>query len=134
MRRSEELRERFQLVLDLPEKRYMSLRVSSSFGKRRMAVFGMLRRARLYYSSGDERAALFTLHNAPDSTLRLPCEAEGIQSRDTGMRGMVWSLSGVRHLNSIPCKSSMLLAFFVRPGAAITALGLLPNSSCRLST
>jgi hypothetical protein len=55
-------------------------------------IFNMLRRARLYYSSGDERAALFTLHNALASTLSLLCEAEGVQWRDIGMRGMVWEL------------------------------------------
>jgi hypothetical protein len=62
------------------------------FEKRHAAVFSMLRRVRLYYSSGDERAALFTLYNAVASTLSLLCEAEGIQWRDIGMRGMVWEL------------------------------------------
>jgi uncharacterized protein YutE (UPF0331/DUF86 family) len=32
------------------------------------------------------------LRNAVDSTLRLLCEAEGIQGQDIGMRGMVWEL------------------------------------------
>jgi hypothetical protein len=52
----------------------------------------MLRRVRLYYSPGDERAALFTLYNAVAYTLSLFCEAEGVQWRDIGMRGMVWEL------------------------------------------
>jgi hypothetical protein len=60
--------------------------------EKRNAIFSMLRRARLYYSSGDERAALFTLHNAVASTLSLLCEAEGINWRDIRMRGMVWEL------------------------------------------
>jgi uncharacterized protein YutE (UPF0331/DUF86 family) len=52
----------------------------------------MLRRARLYYSSGDEKAAFFTLYDAVASTLSLLCEDEGIQGRDIGMRRMVWEL------------------------------------------
>ena len=90
--RSEELRERSQLVLDLPENRYMSLKIPTNLVEMRNTIFNMLRRARLYYSSGDERAALFTLHNAVASTLSLLCEAEGINWRDIGMRGMVWEL------------------------------------------
>jgi hypothetical protein len=91
IRRSEELRERSQLVLDLPENRYTSLKIPIDLVEKRDTIFNMLRRARLYYS-GDERAALFTLHNAVASTLSLLCEAEGINWRDIGMRGMVWEL------------------------------------------
>jgi hypothetical protein len=92
IRRSEELRERSKLVLDLPENRHMSLKIPIDLVEKRNTIFNMLRRARLYYSSGDERAALFTLHNAVASTLSLLCEAEGINWRDIGMRGMVWEL------------------------------------------
>jgi hypothetical protein len=92
IRRSEEIGEQSQLVLDLPENRYMSLNIPTNLVEKRNAIFSMLRRARLYYSSGDERAALFTLHNAVASTLSLLCEAEGINWRDIGMRGMVWEL------------------------------------------
>jgi uncharacterized protein YutE (UPF0331/DUF86 family) len=92
IRRSEEIREQSQLVLDLPENRYMSLKIPIDLVGKRSEIFNMLRRARLYYSSGDERAALFTLHNAVASTLSLLCEAEGINWRDIGMRGMVWEL------------------------------------------
>ncbi len=92
IRRSEEIREQSQLVLDLPENRYMSLKIPIDLVEKRNTIFNMLRRARLYYSSGDERAALFTLHNAVASTLSLLCEAEGINWRDIGMRGMVWEL------------------------------------------
>jgi hypothetical protein len=60
--------------------------------EKRNAIFNMLRRAKLYYSSGDERAALFTLYNAVASALHILCEAEGIQARDIGVRGMVWEL------------------------------------------
>jgi hypothetical protein len=70
----------------------MSLKTPIDLVEKRNAIFNMLRRARLYYSSGDERAALFTLHNAVASTLSLLCEAEGINWRDIGMRGMVWEL------------------------------------------
>jgi hypothetical protein len=90
--RSEEIRERSQLILDLPENRYMSLKIPIDLVEKRNTIFNMLRRARLYYSSGDERAALFTLHNAVASTLSLLCEAEGVNWRDIGMRGMVWEL------------------------------------------
>jgi uncharacterized protein YutE (UPF0331/DUF86 family) len=92
IRRSEEIRERSKLVLDLPENRYMSLKIPTNLVEKRSEIFNMLRRARLYYSSGDERAALFTLHNAVASTLSLLCEAESINWRDIGMRGMVWEL------------------------------------------
>jgi uncharacterized protein YutE (UPF0331/DUF86 family) len=92
IRRSVEIREQSQLVLDLPENRYMSLNIPIDLVEKRNTIFNMLRRARLYYSSGDERAALFTLHNAVASTLSLLCEAEGVQWRDIGMRGMVWEL------------------------------------------
>jgi hypothetical protein len=92
IRRSEEIREQSQLVLDLPENRYTSLKIPIDLVEKRNTIFNMLRRARLYYSSGDERAALFTLHNAVASTLSLLCEAEGINWRDIGMRGMVWEL------------------------------------------
>jgi uncharacterized protein YutE (UPF0331/DUF86 family) len=92
IRRSEEIREQSQLVLDLPENRYTSLKITIDLVEKRNTIFNMLRRARLYYSSGDERAALFTLHNAVASTLSLICEAEGINWRDIGMRGMVWEL------------------------------------------
>jgi len=92
IRRSEEIRERSQLVLDLPENRYTSLKIPIDLVEKRNTIFNMLRRAKLYYSSGDERAALFTLHNAVASTLSLLCEAEGVQWRDIGMRGMVWEL------------------------------------------
>jgi hypothetical protein len=92
IRRSEEIREQSRLVLDLPENRYMSLKIPIDLVEKRNALFNMLRRARLYYSSGDERAALFTLHNAVASTLSLLCEAEGVNWRDIGMRGMVWEL------------------------------------------
>ena len=92
IRRSEEIRERSKLVLDLPENRYTSLRIPIDLVEKRNTIFNMLRRAKLYYSSGDERAALFTLHNAVASTLSLLCEAEGVQWRDIGMRGMVWEL------------------------------------------
>jgi uncharacterized protein YutE (UPF0331/DUF86 family) len=92
IRRSEEIREQSQLVLDLPENRYTSLKIPMDLVEKRNAIFNMLRRARLYYSSGDERAALFTLHNAVASTLSLLCEAEGVNWRDIGMRGMVWEL------------------------------------------
>jgi hypothetical protein len=92
IRRSEEIRERSQLVLDLPENRYMFLNTPIDLVEKRDTIFNMLRRARLYYSSGDERAALFTLHNAVASTLSLLCEAEGINWRDIDMRGMVWEL------------------------------------------
>jgi hypothetical protein len=92
IRRSEEIREQSQLVLDLPENRYTSLKIPIDLVEKRNTIFNMLRRARLYYSSGDERAALFTLHNAVASTLSLLCEAEGVQWRDIGMRGMVWEL------------------------------------------
>jgi hypothetical protein len=92
IRRSEEIRERSQLVLDLPENRYMFLNTPIDLVEKRDTIFNMLRRAMLYYSSGDERAALFTLHNAVASTLSLLCEAEGINWRDMGMRGMVWEL------------------------------------------
>jgi hypothetical protein len=68
------------------------LHAPTDFGKRHAAVFSMPRGAGLYYSSGDERAALFTLYNAVASTLSLLCEAEGVQWRDIGMRGMVWEL------------------------------------------
>jgi hypothetical protein len=78
IRRSEEIREQSQLVLDLPENRYTSLKIPIDLVEKRNTIFNMLRRARLYYSSGDERAALFTLHNAVASTLSL--------------RGMVWEL------------------------------------------
>jgi hypothetical protein len=60
--------------------------------EKRNAIFNMLRRAKLYYFSGDERAALFTLYNAVASALHILCEAEGIQARDIGVRGMVWEL------------------------------------------
>jgi uncharacterized protein YutE (UPF0331/DUF86 family) len=70
----------------------MSLNIPINLVEKRSEIFNMLRRARLYYSSGDERAALFTLHNAVASTLSLLCEAEGINWRDIGMRGMVWEL------------------------------------------
>jgi hypothetical protein len=60
--------------------------------EKRDAIFNMLRRAKLYYSSGDERAALFTLYNAVASALHILCEAEGIQARDIGVRGMLWEL------------------------------------------
>jgi uncharacterized protein YutE (UPF0331/DUF86 family) len=90
--RSEEIRERSKLVLDLPENTYMSLKIPTNLVEKRSEIFNMLRRSRLYYSSGDERAALFTLHNAVASTLSLLCEAEGINWRDIGMRGMVWEL------------------------------------------
>jgi uncharacterized protein YutE (UPF0331/DUF86 family) len=90
--RSEEIRERSKLVLDLPENKYMSLKIPTNLVEKRSEIFNMLRRARLYYSSGDERAALFTLHNAVASTLSLLCEAESINWRDIGMRGMVWEL------------------------------------------
>jgi hypothetical protein len=60
--------------------------------EKRNAIFNMLRRAKLYYSSGDERAALFTLYNAVASALHILCEAEGIQARDIGVRGMLWEL------------------------------------------
>jgi len=92
IRRSEEIRERSQLVLDLPENRYKSLNIPANLVEKRNTISNMLRRARLYYSSGDERAALFTLHNAVASTLSFLCEAEGINWRDIGMRGMVWEL------------------------------------------
>ena len=92
IRRSEGIREQSQLVLDLPENRDTSLKIPIDLVEKRNAIFNMLRRARLYYSSGDERAALFTLHNAVASTLILLCEAEGINWRDIGMRGMVWEL------------------------------------------
>jgi hypothetical protein len=92
IRRSEEIREQSQLVLDLPGNRYTSLKIPIDLVEKRNTIFNMLRRARLYYSSGDERAALFTLHNAVASTLSLLCEAEGINWRDIGMRGMVWEL------------------------------------------
>jgi uncharacterized protein YutE (UPF0331/DUF86 family) len=92
IRRSEEIREQSQLVLDLPENRYMSLKIPIDLVEKRNTIFNMLRRARLYYSSGDERAALFTLHNAVASTLSVICEAEGINWKDIGMRGMVWEL------------------------------------------
>jgi hypothetical protein len=92
IRRSEEIREQSQLVLDLPENRYTSLKIPIDLVEKRSTIFNMLRRARLYYSSGDERAALFTFHNAVASTLSLLCEAEGINWRDMGMRGMVWEL------------------------------------------
>jgi hypothetical protein len=92
IRRSEEIREQSKLVLDLPENRYTSLKIPIDLVEKRNAIFNMLRRARLYYFSGDERAALFTLHNAVASTLSLLCEAEGINWRDIGMRGMVWEL------------------------------------------
>jgi len=92
IRRSEGIREQSQLVLDLPENRYTSLKIPIDLVEKRNTIFNMLRRARLYYSSGDERAALFTLHNAVASTLILLCEAEGINWRDIGMRGMVWEL------------------------------------------
>jgi hypothetical protein len=92
IRRSEEIRERSQLVLDLPENRYTSLNIPANLVEKRSGIFNVLRRARLYYSSGDERAPLFTLHNAVASTLSLLCEAEGINWRDIGMRGMVWEL------------------------------------------
>jgi len=92
IRRSEEIREQSQLVLDLPENRYTSLKIPTNLVEKRSEIFNMLRRARLYYSSGDERAALFTLHNAVASTLSLLCEAESINWRDIGMRGMVWEL------------------------------------------
>jgi hypothetical protein len=72
--------------------RNVSLNTPIDLVEKRNAIFDMLRRARLYYYSGDERAALFTLHNAVASTLSLLCEAEGIQGRDIGMRGMVWEL------------------------------------------
>jgi uncharacterized protein YutE (UPF0331/DUF86 family) len=88
IRRSEEIREQSQLVLDLPENRYTSLKIPIDLVEKRNTIFNMLRRARLYYSSGDERAALFTLHNAVASTLSLLC----VQWRDIGMRGMVWEL------------------------------------------
>jgi predicted S18 family serine protease len=87
IRRSEEIRERSQLVLDLPENRYMSLKIPTNLVEKRNTIFNMLRRARLYYSSGDERAALFTLHNAVASTLSILCEAEGIQSTWKPLRG-----------------------------------------------
>jgi hypothetical protein len=96
IRRSEELREQSKLVLDLPENRYTSLKIPIDLVEKRNAIFNMLRGARLYYSSGDERAALFTLHNAVASTLSLLCEAEGVNWRDIGMRGMVWELK-LRH-------------------------------------
>jgi hypothetical protein len=92
IRRSEEIREQSQLVLDLPENRYMSLKIPIDLVEKRNTIFNMLRRARLYYSSGDERAALFTLHNAVASTLSLLCEAEGVNWKGIGMRGMVWEL------------------------------------------
>jgi len=92
IRRSEELRERSKLVLDLPENRYTSLKIPIDLVEKRNTIFNMLRRARFYYSSGDERAALFTLYNAVASTLSLLCEAEGVQWRDIDMRGMVWEL------------------------------------------
>jgi uncharacterized protein YutE (UPF0331/DUF86 family) len=92
IRRSVEIREQSQLVLDLPENRYMSLNIPIDLVEKRNTIFNMLRRARFYYSSGDERAALFTLYNAVASTLSLLCEAEGVQWRDIGMRGMVWEL------------------------------------------
>jgi hypothetical protein len=60
--------------------------------EKRNAIFNMLRRAKLYYSSGDERAALFTLYNTVASALHILCEAEGIQARDIGVRGMLWEL------------------------------------------
>jgi hypothetical protein len=92
IRRSEEIREQSKLVLDLPENRYMFLKIPIDLVEKRSIIFNMLRRARLYYSSGDERATLFTLHNAVASTLSLLCEAEGINWKDIGMRGMVWEL------------------------------------------
>jgi hypothetical protein len=87
IRRSEEIRERSKLVLDLPENKYMSLKIPTNLVEKRSEIFNMLRRARLYYSSGDERAALFTLHNAVASTLSILCEAEGIQSTWKPLRG-----------------------------------------------
>jgi hypothetical protein len=92
IRRSEEIREQSQPVLDLPENRYMSLKIPIDLVEKRNAIFNMLRRARLYYFSGDERAALFTLHNAVASTLSLLCEVEGVNWKGIGMRGMVWEL------------------------------------------
>jgi hypothetical protein len=92
IRRSEEIREQSQLALDLPENRYTSLKTPIDLVEKRNTIFNMLRRARLYYSSGDERAALFTLYNAVASALHILCEAEGIQARDIGVRGMLWEL------------------------------------------
>jgi membrane protein implicated in regulation of membrane protease activity len=53
IRRSEEIRERSQLVLDPPENRYMSLKTPIDLVEKRNTIFNMLRRVRLYYSPGD---------------------------------------------------------------------------------
>jgi Na+/melibiose symporter-like transporter len=45
IRRSEELRERSKLVLDLPENRYMSLKIPTNLVEKRSEIFNMLRRA-----------------------------------------------------------------------------------------
>jgi hypothetical protein len=45
IRRSEEIRERSQLVLDLPENRYMSLKIPTNLVEKRSEIFNMLRRA-----------------------------------------------------------------------------------------